>query len=120
MRAASNATLPPPTTTTRLAEVDAEAPVDVEEELDGAQDAVELVAGQIQVASPAGADREEECVVAAEAAPSSVASWPTRNESSTSMPSSRMASISRAMSPRGRRYSGMPSTIIPPSRSAAS
>ena len=33
------------------------------------------------------------------------------------MPSSRIASISRAMSARASRYSGMPSTIIPPRRS---
>ena len=66
VRAASKATLPPPTTTTPLAEVDPEALVDVEQELDGAQHAVEVVAGQVEVAAPSGADRQEQRVVAVE------------------------------------------------------
>ena len=40
------------------AELDLEAAVDVEEELDGAQHAVELVTGQIEAPSPARADRD--------------------------------------------------------------
>ena len=59
MRAASKATLPPPTTTTRSPEVDPEALVDVEEVLDRAQHSVELVAREIEVTPAPGADREE-------------------------------------------------------------
>ena len=65
VRAASKATLPPPTTTTRR-RAPPEALVDVEQELDGAQDAVELVAGQVEVAPTTGADGDEERVVPVE------------------------------------------------------
>ena len=66
VRAASNATLPAADDDDALAEVDPEALVDVEEELDRSQHAVELVAREVEVAAPAGADREEQCVVPAE------------------------------------------------------
>ena len=49
-----------------LAELDAEALVHVEEVLDRAQHAVEVVAGQVEVAAAAGADREEQRGVAVE------------------------------------------------------
>ena len=120
VRAASNATLPPPTTTTPLAEVGAEALVDVEQELDRAQHAVEIVAGQVEVAAPSGADGEEQRLVPGEQLVEAWRRGRPGTTARTSMPSSTMASISRLMSPRARRYSGMPSTIIPPSRSAAS
>ncbi len=104
-----------------LAEVDAEALVDVEQELDRA-------AARRRARGPGGRGRDPGRVPTARNSDSwrveqtrrACASRPTRNDSSTSMPSSTIASISRAMSPRARRYSGMPSTIIPPSRSAAS
>ena len=103
-----------------LAEVGAEALVDVEEELDRAQHAVELVAGEVEVAAPTGAHRQEERLVPAEQLVDRARRGRPGTTARTSMPSSRIASISRAMSSRARRYSGMPSTIIPPSRSAAS
>ena len=49
-----------------LAELGLVAAVDVEEELDGAQDSVEIVTGQIEVAAPPGADGDEERAVLVE------------------------------------------------------
>ena len=43
-----------------LAELDAEPLIDVEEVFDGAQDTVELVAREIEVARATGADRDEQ------------------------------------------------------------
>ena len=103
-----------------LAEVDAEALIHVEQVLDRAQHAVEIVPGEVEIAGPARTDGKEDRGVAGRADRSSSASRPTRAFVSTSMPSSTIASISRSMSDRGSRYSGMPSTIMPPSRSWAS
>ena len=103
-----------------LAELGLVAAVDVEEELDGAQDSVEIMTGQIEVAAPPGAYGDEERAMLVEQVLDRGVVLRRGTRARRSIPSSTMAPISRSMSERERRYSGMPSTIIPPSRSAAS
>ena len=104
------------------AEIHAVAAVDVEQVVDGLDDAVELDAGDLRdrgraTRRPTGRPPRSPARAAA-ARPKPAASGVFELRAST--PSARILSISARSSVRGRRYSGMPNRIMPPGSAAAS
>ena len=102
------------------AERDAKPEVDVEQKLDRAQHAVELHAFDGQLAALVRADAEEDRLEALLLQIGEGEVRPSWELSRISTPSDSMASISAWMISRGRRYSGTPSTNMPPATLCAS
>ena len=102
-----------------LTQVDVEPLVHVEQVLDGTQHAVEVVAREVEVAGASGADGEEDRVVTLEQLREGGVA-PDREPGVRRDPELEDRGDLPFDQARGRRYSGIPSTIIPPNRSAAS
>ena len=103
------------------AEIDAVAAIDVEEVVDRLDDAVELDAGNLQIASARHADRQEHRL---ESLRAQFAQAEDGGERRIRAAASRRARGScrsrRGAGVRGSRYSGMPKRIMPPGSAAAS
>ena len=102
-----------------LPQVHVKSLVDVEEVLDGPQDAIEVVAGELEIACAARADREEQGRVLIQQC---VESLPLPHaEPGADLDAELEDRVDLACDETAaRRYSGIPSTIIPPRRSSAS
>ncbi len=103
-----------------LADVDREASVHVDQELDRLEHAVGVGTLDVESAAERGADAEEHGVVAVQQLVEGDVDARAGSRICTSTPRATIASMSAASTPRSRRYSGMPSHIAPPSLSVAS